>query len=1059
MINSNNYKMKTKFNGILTLLLALVVQLSFAQERTISGTVSDESGPLPGVTILKKGTTQGTETDFDGNYSIKAKTGDILVFTFVGMKTVEKTVSSSNQINVAMENDNVLEEVVVTALGIKRNARDLGYGVTTVKAKELTEVSSANVFNSLQGKSSGLIIKNQSGNLGGSQRILIRGNSSLSGTVQPLFIVDGVPISNSNISTGSRIQGGYDFGNRAQDINPEDVESVTILKGASAAALYGSRAAGGVIIITTKKGKTGTKASINFSSSLRFDQALITPNLQTEYAPGDQGVYDLTQTVGNQVTTGFGPKISSLSGETFQNVAGQTVPFRAFNNRFKEFYKTGFTKINNISFSGASSADDNYRLSIGHTEQSGILPLSNLQRLNIGLNAGKKLSDKLKSSFSLTYSNLGLFGTAAQGANNPNVLTGIINLEPIITDFSLFENYENAAGEQINNPTPTSNNPYWIANKNRTQVRNNRFLGNFTLNYQVIDDLDVLFRAGYDNFSERRFLPTAKGTIGRLNGGFTDDVISRDEYTLDAIATYKLQINDDLNLTTRAGTQFNNRKFQRNTNVAQNLTVPGLYDNGNAESNAPTKAFSQTRVFGVFGDLTLDYKNWLILNATGRNDWSSTLFPNNNSFFYPSVSLSWIFTDALDIESEILSYGKVRSSWANVGDDTGAYLLNFVYTPLNTFFGQFGTGGTYPFNGLLAFASSNLNVDPNLVPANQRTFEVGAELGLFNNRINVNATYYSNLNSDDIISVPVPQTTGFTGLLTNVGGVSNKGIELTISGQAIKTENFSWDFSYNFTKNTTRVESLDRLPGKSLTLASEFNGLEVRAVEGKPFQLFGRRFARAKDADGNEIEDAILVDSDGLRFEGEQGELGKIDPDFNMGLTTSLNYKGFRLSSTFDYRQGGKIFSNTIGSLRRAGLAAETVEQRTGSFIDPNTFTQPGGPGTALVPNNTPISSPQAYWSRRASSSIAEANIFDATFIKWRELSLSYSLPKSALEKTPFASILIALQARNLAILHSKVDHIDPEAGLGGSGSQLDGIERGGIPTTRSFGLSLNAKF
>ncbi|MBA6155593.1 SusC/RagA family TonB-linked outer membrane protein [Tenacibaculum sp. S7007] len=1054
--------MKTKFNGILTLLLALVVQMSFAQDRTISGTVSDESGPLPGVTVLKKGTTQGAETDFDGNYSIKAKTGDVLVYSFVGMKTSVRTVGASNSINVKLEeDDNILDEVVVTALGIKRNSREIGYGVTTVKAKDLTEVASTNVFNSLQAKSSGIIIKNQSGNLGGSQRIIIRGNSSLSGTVQPLFVVDGIPISNANVATGSRIQGGYDFGNRAQDINPDDVENVTILKGASAAALYGSRASGGVVLITTKKGKSngGTKSSVTFNSSFRFDNALITPNLQTEFAPGDEGAYDFAESIGDQITPGFGPSISSLDGSTYENYSGQTVPFRAFNDRFDKFYRTGVTKINSIAFSGASSPDDTYRLSIGHTEQSGILPTANLRRLNIGLNAGKKLSEKLKSNFSVTYTNTNLFGTAAQGANNPNVLTGIINLEPITTDFDIFKNYINDVGEQLNNPSDTSNNPYWIANKNRTEARNNRFLGNFSLTYAPTDNFDVLLRAGYDNFTERRFLPNAKGTIGRINGGFTDDVFSRDEMTLDAIGTHRLSINEDLNLTTRAGVQFNDRKFQRNTNVAQNLTVPDLYDNGNAESNAPTKAFSQTRVFGVFGDLTLDYKNWLILNATARNDWSSTLFPNNNSFFYPSVSLSWVFTDALNIESNTLSYGKLRTSWANVGDDTGAYLLNFVYSPLSTFFGQFGTGGTYPFNGQLAFSSSDLNVDPNLVPANQRTFEVGAELGFFNNRLNLNATYYSNLNSDDIISVPVPQTTGFTGLLTNVGGVSNKGVELSLNGQIIKNDNFTWDFNYNFTKNTTRVESLDRLPGGSLTLASEFNGLEVRAVEGKPFQLFGRRFARAKDADGNEIEDAILVDSDGLRFEGEQGELGKIDPDFNMGLSTSFNYKGFRLSSTFDYRQGGKFFSNTIGSLRRNGLAAETVNQRSGDFIDPNTFTQPGGDGTALVPNTTVISTPQAYWSRRASSSIAEANIFDSSFIKWRELSLSYTLSKSALEKTPFSSILIAVQARNLAILHSKVDHIDPEAGLGGSSSQLDGIERGGIPTTRSFGLSLNAKF
>ena len=1054
--------MRSKFTLVLASFLLLCINFSFGQEKTISGNVTDQNGlPLPGVSVVVVGTTTGTQTDFDGNYTVSANVGQVLRFSYLGQKTVDRTVGAGNTINLQMEEDaEALEEVVVTALGIERTARSIGYGVNTIKAEELNVVRETNVLNALQGKSSGILIQNQSGNVGGSTRIVIRGQSSLQGTVQPLFVVDGVPISNANTATGSRITGGFDFGNRAQDINPDDIESLTVLKGASAAALYGSRASGGAIIITTKRGKAGQKASITFNTSYRFDEPLILPDFQNEFAAGDQGVYDFALGPGDQVTSGWGPSIASLSGQTYTNIAGETVPFEAFPSNVEDFYETGFTSIYSLNVAGGSENGDDYRFSVSYTDQGGIVPNQRLNRTNIGLNAGKTLSDKLSSRFSVNYIRTNTRGTAAGGANDPNVLTSIVNLQPRTTDFSLFDPDIDDAGNQLNDPGGQQNNPLFIARRNAPQIAVERFFGNVSLTYKPIEDLSLLGRAGYDSFSDNRLLQNSVGTIGQANGNFTQDVILSREFTLDFIATYNKEIATNLNLTANVGTQWNERVFERLQNIGQNLSVPELFAPGNAEVNNVLNDLNTRRIFGVFGDVTLDYKNWLILNATGRNDWSSTLFADDNSFFYPSVSLSFVFTDAFNINSDILSYGKLRGSWANVGGDTNFGLLNFFFLPDTAFFGQFGTGGTFPFDGNLAFNSRATQTDPNLKPSNQENWEAGIELGLFKNRVNIDFTYYDNLNEDDIVAVPTPQTSGFAQLLTNVGGVSNSGVELEFTARVLQTDDFSWDLNYNFTKNEQIVEDLDEVDGGALNLATGFNTIAVRAQEGEPFQLRGTRWRRALDADGEEIEDAILVDDNGIRQVGQIGDLGQIQPDWLMGLTSTFNYKGWTLSTTFDWRQGGALFSNTVGALRRAGLAAETAVDRDNLFVDPNTFTQPGGAGTEVIPNTTPISSLQNFYANGFSNaSIIEGNVFDGTFIKWRELSLSYTFPSKLLERTPLKSLQLGLQGRNLALFNTDVPHIDPESGLGGAASQLDGIERGGLPTTRSIGFNLIANF
>ncbi|WP_037316789.1 SusC/RagA family TonB-linked outer membrane protein [Salegentibacter sp. Hel_I_6] len=1053
--------MKNKLHGILTLLLAFVVQFTFAQQKTVTGTVTDDQGlPLPGVNVLVKGSSTGTQTDFDGEYSITTSQGETLVFSFIGFSSAERQVGSSNILDVTMEVDaSSLDEVVVTALGIERSEKSLGYGVSTVKSEELNEVRETNVLNALQGKSSGVQISNQSGNVGGSTRITIRGISSLNGDVQPLWVVDGVPISNANIASGSRITGGFDFGNRAQDINPDDIESVTILKGASAAALYGSRASGGVIVVTTKKGKAGRAASFQVNSSLRFDDPLILPDFQNEYVFGDQGEVDTETAIndGNPGLPGWGPSIGDVQGQTYTNVAGEVVPFEIFENGVENFYRTGVTKINNFNVSGASEGGaDDYRLSLSHTEQEGVIPNSSLNRINLGGNAGATLTDKLKSRVNVNYVRTNTTGTAAAGANDPNVLTNIVNGLPRTTDFSLFQPFADEFGDQLSPAGLQTNNPYWIANANASQTSVERFYGNATIDFTPIENLSLLGRAGYDSYTDKRLTQNRNGTLGRFNGSYRDDFIQSRELTLDFIATYDWFINDDFNITARAGTQWNQRVIDRTGNIATDLVVPGLLDPGNAENNSPFKDFSDRRIHGVFGDITFDYKGWAFLNATGRNDWSSTLPEQNRSFFYPSVSASLVYTDALDIKSDFFSYGKVRASWANVGVDTDPYLLSYNFNPLTTFFGQFGTGGTYPFNGNLAFGSQGFLANQNLKPENQENIEFGLEFGFFNNRITIDATYYENKTTDQILFLPTPQTSGFSSFLTNIGQVSNKGVELELGARVLNGDDFTWDVDYNFTSNRFEVDDLGDIPGGSLNLETGFNGIAVRAVEGESLQLYGPRFARVQDENGDPIEDQILVNSDGLRQVGSPDNLGDIFPDFIMGLTSTWRYKGFALTTTFDYRNGGKMFSNTVGQLRRDGLAAETAANGRADIVDTQAF-RLNESGEA-VPNDI-AASPQNYWAAYSSASVVEGNVFDATFIKWRELSLTYTLPSSYLDNIFLEGLRIGVQARNLAIFNSEVPHVDPEASLGGAGSNLQGIERGGVPSPRSIGFNVNMNF
>ncbi|MGB5481431.1 MAG: SusC/RagA family TonB-linked outer membrane protein [Eudoraea sp.] len=1049
--------MRSKLTWMLTPLLVLFISFSYGQEKTISGNVTDQSGlPLPGVSIVVVSTTTGTQTDFDGNYSIQANEGAVLRFSYIGQKTANRTVGSGNTINLQMEEDaQALEEVVVTALGIQRSTRTLGYGTDVVKGEELVKARETNIVNSLQGKVTGVQITNTGGNLGGSSKIIIRGVSSLSGANNPLWVVDGVLINNSQTPTGSRITGNRDFSNGAAVVNPDDVETINILKGAAASALYGSRAAAGAIIVTTKKGRgDGGGATVSFNSSTRFDNLFRIPDFQQEYAMGTNGQYD-----SGFVGTDWGPRIV---GQTVPNMPVTNTPGQlkaVKDNGINDFYKTGITRINNFAIGDASEKMD-YRLSFTSLNQNGILPGSSLDRITVGANAGVRHSEKLESRFSVQYTTTKTRGTGATGANDPNIVS-LSNSFSSTLDQRLFDPWIDESGNQINqivdNQGVLSNNPLWLRYENKNDRDEDRVFGNAQLTWKPLRNFSILGRVGIDLADDRRLLTNRKGTIQRLFGDFNSDNIRRNELTSDLIATYSNDFSDDWSLTVFGGMQYNSRTFERQRIQGVDLLIPELFSPGNAAQVIAERDYSQRTLFGIYGSAEIDYKDWAILTLTARNDFSSTLPKDNNSYFYPSASLAFVFTDAFNMQSNVLSFGKFRASWAQVGNDTTPYLLDFNFNPVTTATGQYSLNNNFPFNGALAYSASNTIPPSNLVPEQQTSYEFGLDLKFFNGRLNLDAAYFNTKNENQILNIPIPESTGFAFRTTNVGRVDQKGFEISLDALAVQSKNgnFAWNTALNFSKVDSEVVSLtDGL--ERVVIASGFNSVQVVAVPGQEFQLFA--IPHLKD---EETGRPIIDPNTGRRQAGEATTLGSVLPDWTGGWVNNFTYKGFSLNATVDVRWGGVMKSSTVEGLQTGGLVTETLQNREGTFIDTEgIIVTDNGDGTFdRRDNDVPLLNAEDFWTSLNDNSVAEPYIYDATYVKLREMGLSYTFSSKLLGESFIKGLTIGVEGRNLALLYSKVPHIDPEATLFGSGADGFGIERASVPSTRSIGFNIRLRF
>lgn len=1032
---------------LFSLLFSFCAIASVFAQRTVSGKITsiDEGGGIPGVNVVLKGTTTGTTSDLDGNYRLTVPDeGGVLIFSFIGLVSQEVEIGSRSVLDVSMTSDvQELETVVVTALGIEREARALGYAVSAVKSEELVKARETNILNALQGKVTGVRIGRTSGNLGGSTSIIIRGVSSLAGRNNPLWVIDGVPISNAQDATTSRIAGNRDFGNNAGLLNPDDIESINVLKGGAAAALYGSRAGAGVIVVTTKKGKKSSSGAptVNFSTSFRVDNLFKVPDWQNDYSTGTLGKYD-----SSFLSASWGEPIQGQIRRN--NILGVDEPLQRQNDNYKDFFHNGTTLINNLAISDADERGD-YRLSLTSLNQEGILPGANLDRLTTSLNAGFNHSKNLKSRFSVQFIRSITRGVGVQGANDPNIFS-IQNFGRSI-DFRDFQDWADENGNQIGIIEQSTNNPYWTRRENQNDQKVARFIGNYSLDYTPIENLTLKTRVGYDFSQDNRFISNAKGTLGRVNGEFRNDNINRRQLTIDGIANYNIPVNEDININILGGIQYNERIFEREENFAQDLVIAGLFQTSNAAVNTPDRDFTEVRLYGVFGEAEFSYKNWLTLTLTARNDWSSTLPLDNNSYFYPSVSTAFVFTDAFQISNNILSYGKLRASWANIGNDAIPYQLSFRYFPQTTAFGQYGLNVTFPFQGALAFGKTNVIPNANLVPENKATIEIGTELGFFDGRVGLDVTYFHASTTDQFFQAPVPESTGFASLALNAGEVTNEGVEISLNVDILQSSDFSWSVNANFFTAESKVKQLTEGVDR-LLIASAFNSLQVVAEPGREFQLFGIPFAR-DSVSGRPLINPV----DGSRLAGEARTFGSVFPEWQGGFTNNFSWKGINLGFTIDASIGGLIRSSTVNALWTNGLVEETTRNRAGTFIDLEGVID-NGDGT-VRDNDVPLRNAQAYWQSLDDNSIAEATIFDATYVKLREANISYTLPSSLFANSPIRSLTIGVEGRNLALLYSTVPHIDPEASLFGSGADGFGIERAAVPSTRSIGANLKLTF
>ncbi len=1032
---------------LLAFMLFACVAMTHAQ-RTITGVVSDVSGEsLIGANVLAKGSTLGTITDIDGSFSLEVPDGaTTLVISYTGYQTQEVDITASSNVNVILAEGRLLDEVVVTALGIEKEAKTLGYGVDEIDAEELTKARSTNIVNSLQGKVTGVNVGRTDGNLGGSSKIIIRGATSLSGNNDPLWVVDGVPINNDQFtSNNTRISGNRDFGNGASVINPDDVETMSVLKGAAATALYGSRAAAGAIIVTTKSGKSNAdgSTSVEFSSSYRTDDLFVTPKYQQQYGMGDFAKYD-----SSSVGFDWGP---AITGQTVNSlpITGESGALTGYdNNGIDNFFQTGRTIINNLSIS-ESGEKFRYRLGLGALNQTGILPGAALDRYNASLNAGVKHSEKFETTFGLQFIKTDSEGTGATGANDPNIIglsafsstMNPANFDPWIDEF----------GNQLNFAGPTSNNYLWIRNENRNERNDTRVIANVGMTYNVLSNLRLSAKYGYDFDQDNRFITNRVGTIQALEGNYRIDQINNIQRNLDIYANYNTDLSDKFKLNLIVGYNDNYRKREDEGYFGEELTIPELFAPGATASNIPARFFSERRLFGAYASADFTYDDWATLTITGRNDWSSTLPLENNSYFYPSVSAAAVLTDALDIQSDFLNYFKLRASYAQVGNDTDPYQLTNSFIPAARATGQYGLNINFPFNGQLAFTKDQTIGSPDLRPEQQTSYEIGAEMDFLDYRVGLDVAYFSTQNKDQILALPIPESTGSGFVIQNVGQVNTSGIEVALDATPIRMKNFSWTTAVNFSTAKVVVDNLADNVDRIL-LASAFSSVQVVGEVGGGFELFAIPYLR-DSATGR----PIINPNTGTRQAGEAQAMGSVLPDFNMGFINDFTVGPVNVSFTIDWRKGGVMKSSTVDGLQTGGLVEETLLNRNGTFIDrEGVLVQDDG---TVIDNNIPVATAADFWQSLDDNSLSEPFIFDASFVKLREIAINYDLPNTLFDNSFIKGLTIGVEGRNLALLHSKVPHIDPEANLFGAGADGFGVERSSVPSTRSIGFNLRARF
>jgi TonB-linked SusC/RagA family outer membrane protein len=1057
---------------------------SFSQQKTITGTVTSSvkgEGALPGVTVLVKGTTSGVITDVNGKYSLPVpQNASTLVFSYLGMKKFEAQIGNLSVIDVVLEPDIMgLDEVVVTAIGISRQKKSLGYAVQDVNGDKINNAETGNLLSAITGKVAGVNITSSAGTAGAASFITIRGQNSITGNNQPLFVVDGIPIDNSMSYSGNpddlqnNLTTGVNYSNRAIDLNPDDIETVSVLKGGAATALYGMRAGNGVVIITTKKGKdTGGKIAVNFSSSVAFDEVNKLPEVQNMYAQGNNGVY------GTTTTSSWGPKISDLrfDGSTSSPrdkngnlvlasspLAKQDLVARAYDNA-GNFFLTGTTINNNLSLSGGSK-DANFFMSIGNSSTKGIIPRNNFAKTSFKISGETSLGSKLKISGSVNYVRSG-GDRVQQGSNTSGVMVGLFRCTPTF-DISNGHGkngykYEDAYILQDGTGNPrryaTYDNPYWTVNKNLLTDQVDRIISYVMLVYNPMANLTVNYRIGDDFYFDRRLGHTALMSANIPDGQQEDDHHYNNNLNSDLTVNYAGKLFGDISTNVTIGNNLFQSYVQQLYVQGNGFVIPDFYHISNTSSQLVREATTKYRTAALYADLQFSYKSMIFVGFTGRNEWSTTLPVNNNSFFFPSASIGFIFTELPALKgNDFLSYGKLRSSYAKIANHALPYNTQNIFTTAIISDG-WGTGDSFPFAGTPGFYPSNTLADPKIKPESLISREFGLELKLLKNRLNFDFTYYNNQNRDLLINVPLTGSTGYDAQYKNAATMENKGIEILANVIPVATHDFNWAITFNYSKNKNKVLSL--ATGVSNISLGGFTGTDVRVVAGEAYgSMFSTSFYK------DDLGRVIINDDEesagyGYPIKDETLKpLGKVTPDFVMGITNEFSYKGFDLSFLVDARKGGIMWNGTISRMIGFGTAKVT-ENRGASVIFEGVkgHIVNGVPTSDGSVNDIPATYSQYYYQNiGGGSSPAQEQFVEKTdWIRLREITLSYNLG-NLLNNKLFKQFKVYATGRNLW-LTTPYSGIDPETNLMGA-FNAQGLDYFNMPNTKSYVFGLKLEF
>ena len=1048
--------------------LCLTCKLGFGQDMVLSGTVKDVQGsPMPGVAVLIKGTTLGVVTQNDGTYSLSMGQADkdaVLVFSFLGFKTQELKWNGKTVIDVTLEEERQeLEGVVVTALGIKREEKGLGYSTQTVTEKMMSDATPTNWASALVGKVAGANILSTSSGPISSARITLRGDASLNiDGNNALIVLDGVPLNSQMTGDGSNSYGAggggdvpVDYGNGIADINPDDIASIQVLKGATAAALYGSRAANGVMLVTTKSGVNKKKKylGVTFNSNSSFDRVLHWPEFQEEYGQGDlktnasgklyysYGDSEDGAASGN-VALSFGPKLDGslyyqYDPET-QQMGTVRTPWVKRNHR-KAFWQTGYTLVNSIAIDG-SSEKSAVRLSLTYTKNEWIMPNTGFNRIAVSGSFQNQVTDKLRVSAKVNYVKRQSDNLPATGYNNSSIPYFMILTNPSV-DVRWYQQrwVKGKEGREILRPfSPWLDNPYVIAYECLNPMEKHGVVATGSIIYEFSPKWELMIRSGIDLSFDTREMIRPYGLKNFPKGYYQQQDVFSYENNTDVLLTYRNQLSNSFNLSVSVGANRMDNKYKMQQAYVKDLITPGVYKLSNGVA-APITTFTERnkRVNSVYGTATLSYANKIFLDVTGRNDWSSTLPSGNNSFFYPSVSTSFILSDLLRLPEQI-SFAKLRASWAQVGNDTDPYKTAKYY---NT--------SAFPGSASVSPTLYNARFKPEI----SNSIEVGLDWRMFKQRFGLDLAFYNNITRNQILDVPMDQTTGYTKATMNSGKVRNRGIELQLDGTPVKTKNFTWNSTFTWAKNYNKVLSLSAglTDGQTIAYTGGTNCALIAKVGGSIGDIYGYKLKRAPDGQ--------VVWKDGITARTTEFEyVGNAYPAWKAGFSNEFSYKNFRVSILFDGQWGGIVYSQTHHKMTEHGTLKHTLKYRE----NPNF--EVVGEGVMLdergqyVPNNVPISVSKYYadYWRRAN---VETNSFDASFLKLREARIEYTIPSAGLNKIGIERLTLALYGRNLAMWTKDFPVYDPEVATLNNGTIVPGSEMGQLPSTRTMGFNLTLKF